>query len=166
MPTFFAILKKSFLMISSSFSFGNVYISSIVVQHCPYKGLFSFENRNVTESQIWGLQHHYSVFFFFLTKYSGISNDVWAGPLSWYNSQFLFLYKCGRFWWIALRKLHITCGQHSFLTVLFCGKNSWCTTLLQSKKTVSKTFTFDRTWRTFFGFGSCGSFQWDDRALS
>ena len=36
---------------------------------------------------------------------------------------------------------------------------------LQSKKTVSRTYTFDRTWRSFFGLGSSGWFHWDDSAL-
>ena len=30
------------------------------------------------------------------------------------------------------------------------------------KKSVIKTFSFDRTWRAFSGLGSCGSFHWDD----
>ena len=35
-----------------------------------------------------------------------------------------------------------------------CGKNSWCTTPLQSRKTVSKTFTFNRIWCVFHGLSS------------
>ena len=39
------------------------------------------------------------------------------------------------------------------------------TTPLQSKKTVSKTFTFDRASRAYFDLGSSGRFHWDDWAL-
>ena len=46
-----------------------------------------------------------------------------------------------------------------------CGKNSWWTMPLQSKKTVSKTFTFDRTWCAFFDLCSSGGFHWDDWGL-
>ena len=40
---------------------------------------------------------------------------------------------------------------------------SWCTTPLQSKKTVSKTCTFDRNWRIFFFvLISSECFHWND----
>ena len=38
---------------------------------------------------------------------------------------------------------------HSRLTVPPCGTNSWGTTLFQSTKTVSRTFTFGQIWRAF-----------------
>ena len=56
-------------------------------------------------------------------------------------------------------------STHNFKVVFLidlwpCGKNCWCTTPLQSKKTVSKTFTFDRTSRAVFDPGSSGRFHW------
>ena len=44
--------------------------------------------------------------------------------------------------------------HYSLLFVRPCGKNPWCTTPLQSQKVVSKTFTFDQTWRAYFDLGS------------
>ena len=41
-------------------------------------------------------------------------------------------------------------SPHKFKVARACGKNFWCTKLLQSKKTVSKTFSFERTWVVFF----------------
>ena len=35
----------------------------------------------------------------------------------------------------------------------------------QSNKTVTKSFTFDRTYRAIFGLGPSGVFHWDDWAL-
>lgn len=46
------------------------------------------------------------------------------------------------FWRTSLRK-------YTIFTVQPCGMNSLCTTPLQSKKTMMKPFTFDRTWRFF-----------------
>ena len=54
-----------------------------------------------------------------------------------------FLHNSVRFWRIASRNRRITPMQYSLLTVRPFDKNSWCTKLLQSKKTIIKSFTFD-----------------------
>ena len=93
------------------------------------------------------------------------SIDVWAGALSWYKIHDWFFYNSMRFWRIASRNRRITSRLYSLSTARPCGKTLWCTMPFQSKKTVSKTFTFDRTWRVFFCLGSSGRFHWDDWAL-
>ena len=86
----------------------------------------------------------------FLTKNSSTSIDVLAGSLPWSKIHDWYFHFFVRFWWTYVR---------------LCGKNSRCTMPLQSKNTVSKTFTFDRTRRAFFGLGSSGRFHWYDWAL-
>ena len=49
-----------------------------------------------------------NIIVLFLPKKSRTNNDVWAGASSWCKSQFLFLYKSGRSWRLASRKLRIT----------------------------------------------------------
>ena len=86
----------------------------------------------------------------FLAKHSRTIIGVWAGALASYKIRDLFFYNYVRFWRIASRNCRITSRLYSLLTVRASGKNLWCITPLQSKRTVSKTFTFDRTWRSFF----------------
>ena len=89
----------------------------------------------------------------FLAKNSRTSLDVWAGAFLWCKICDWFFHNSVRCWRIASKNRRITWKQYCLLTVRPFGKNSLCITPLQSKKTVSKTFTFDRTWWAFFDFG-------------
>ena len=59
-------------------------------------------------------------------------------------------------------------SAHNFKVVFLIVRTtlwqSWCTTPLQSK-TLSQTFTFDRTWCAYFNLGSSWRFHWDNWAL-
>ena len=63
----------------------------------------------------------------------------------------------------APRNRRITSRQYSLLTVRPCGKNSRCTTPLQSRNSEQNLHIW--TWRAFFGFVSSGRFRWDDWGL-
>ena len=76
-----------------------------------------------------------------------------------------FFHNTVRFWWTTSHNQRRTTMYYSLLSIRPCSKNSWCITPLESKKTVSKTFTFDRPCSCFFGFGYKGRFYWDDYAL-
>ena len=134
-------------MILFSSSFDAVFIYSIVAKRRPFMGHFSFGNTKKSQGTRSGEYDGCAITsVLFFAKNSRLSNDVWAGALSWCKSQCLFFHIYVRLWRITSRNLRITCRQYSLLTVLSCGKNAWCTTPMQSKKTVSKTFTFDRSW--------------------
>ena len=57
-------------------------------------------------------------------------------------------------------------SAHNFKVVFLIHRTTlWQEFMMQSKKTVSKTFTFNRTWRAFIDLGFSVRFHWDDWAL-
>ena len=157
MPTFFIILQ-TLLGIANSSCFKCLYITSITLSFL--RCLQFWKEEKICEVWIrclrW-LRHTYG--FVFGQKLTHRHCCVSWCVIMVQNPWLVFSV---RFWRIASHNRYITPRKYSFVTVQPCGKNLWCTMPLQSKKTLSKTFTFDRTWRAFLDIGSSGRFNWDD----
>ena len=111
------------------------FISSIVAKPFPFIGVFSFGKRKKSAGAksggycIWGM-----ITVLFLSKNSRPSIDVQA-LVRYHGAKFM----------IGFLMNFFEQSAYNLLTVRPCDNNSWCTTQRQSKKTVSKTFIFDRT---------------------
>ena len=121
-PILETLLKRAFWYRQHSSCFDFTFISSIVAKRFPFIGVFSFGKSFLflfSVGQVrwkrW-LRHDYGF--------------VFSQKLKHKHPRFVFPQFCAFL-------------TNCFLTVRPCGKNSWCTSPLQSKKTVSKTFTFD-----------------------
>ena len=149
---------------SSSFDFS--CISSIVAKRFPFPAVFSFTKRkNVSGSQVWWirwLRHDYG--FVFGQKLTHKHRCVSWRVIILQNPWLVFPQFC------EFLTNYCTQLAHNFKLIFLIDpttrwQDSWCTTPLQSKKTLSKTFIFDRIWHAFFSLRSSGRFHWDDWTL-
>ena len=141
--------------------------SSILAKRFPFIGVFSFwEEEKVNGGQVlwirW-LRHDYDFLFGQKLKHKHRCVNWWVfmvqNPWLVFPQIYAFLMNC------------FSQSAHNFKVVFLIDRKTWWQEfrmhhmLLESKKIVSKTFTFDQTWRMFFALASSVGFHWDDLTL-
>ena len=148
-PILETLLKCALWYSQQLLCFDFSFISLIVVKSVPSIGSFSFGKRKKvsTSSSPVNTGDYGFVFGHKLThkhQYASWCVIMVQNPWLVFPQFFAFLTNC------------FAQSSHNFKVVFLidrigsCGKNSWCTMPLQFKKTVSKTFTFERIWGAFF----------------